>query len=760
MAGCSGTETDSSVISTDASGSIYSDDLETKSDGVDDVPPLSITTETPGAGTSVTVTADVSGATSITLTAEGPGCGDVADETGASPLVVTANAGDSGYCNITVKAGFAAAADETFALRFDVLTPDPVLPPLTVTGGAWISGDFPSASVNGNSRAKRAAGLPTITAVDGPGGFINGGSGQYTISYTGGEDPKAVLIKVEGYDGFFKLPVYSVGSSLNFILNWAKDAFELSGKRALASTDVDLNVALIDGLNQVSDQFDLNLSGTETGTGDVKVSISWDTATDVDLHVTDPNGKHIYFSDKTPAGTDGQLDLDSNAVCVIDNVNNENIYWGDQAAPVGQYQVRVHMWGDCEIGYANVTLTMEYSGDGSIRIESISLGAAGDEENFTFTHGGTEAKVSGTIRYEDFPVTTTGLGSSVMTPVRFAQVKVVRNSDSVILASGSTDALGKYEISFSNSGTAGYYVHVYAKADSATLKQEVLDLDGALYTYRSEDVIDETVTTDATVDLDIMKADDAGALNIFDVGAKCSAYARLNGGKVPSALKFYWESGKKPEGYASSYYKSGKGIYVLSMNSDPDEYDDIVLGHEYGHFVMDTYSKSNSPGGSHSSNRQETPTLAWGEGWATFFGLAALGVSAYMDTITGGMGVYYSVETLPAGKPLGNKGDALDGNLSEAVVAAVLLDLYDATNESKDTLSGKSTAIWTILTTYLNDSAKFSDRGVTGRDLVDFLDGWFCLGYGDKGDDDEGVQGNVSGLHELSYDFPTLTSCR
>ncbi len=119
------------------------------------------------------------------------------------------------------------------------------------------------------------------------------------------------------------------------------------------------------------------------------------------------------------------------------------------------------------------------------------------------------------------------------------------------------------------------------------------------------------------------------------------------------------------------------------MASDPDEYDDLILGHEYGHFVMHDYSTSNSPGGSHSSNNQEIPTLSWSEGWATFFGCASLGRSTYADTNATGMGVYYSIESLPAGKPLGNKDGAMNGNLSEAIVAAVLYDFFDTSNEVK-----------------------------------------------------------------------------
>ena len=54
----------------------------------------------------------------------------------------------------------------------------------------------------------------------------------------------------------------------------------------------------------------------------------------------------------------------------------------------------------------------------------------------------------------------------------------------------------------------------------------------------------------------------------------------------------------------------------------------------------------------------------------------------------------------------------------------------------------------------------FRDRGVAGADLVDLLDGWFCLGLGNRGDAVSGVEGNVVGLHRFNYDFAPVASCR
>jgi hypothetical protein len=93
---------------------------------------------------------------------------------------------------------------------------------------------------------------------------------------------------------------------------------------------------------------------TTASTGDIQVALSWNTQTDVDLHVVDPRGEEVYWANPTSA-SGGRLDLDSNAGCSIDNKNNENIRW-PAPAPVGTYTVRVDYWSNC-----NVTGTTTYS---------------------------------------------------------------------------------------------------------------------------------------------------------------------------------------------------------------------------------------------------------------------------------------------------------------------------------------------------------------------------------------------------------------
>lgn len=97
------------------------------------------------------------------------------------------------------------------------------------------------------------------------------------------------------------------------------------------------------------------------GTGDIQVSVSWDVASDVDLHVVDPSGEEIYYANRNSA-SGGELDLDSNAGCGGRDVRNENITWADGTAPRGEYTVRVNYWSACGVERTNYVVTVRVRG--------------------------------------------------------------------------------------------------------------------------------------------------------------------------------------------------------------------------------------------------------------------------------------------------------------------------------------------------------------------------------------------------------------
>jgi hypothetical protein len=87
------------------------------------------------------------------------------------------------------------------------------------------------------------------------------------------------------------------------------------------------------------------------GTGDVQVTLRWDAPVDLDLHVIDPSGEEISYSNRI-SSSGGNLDVDANAGCSPMMTNPvENVFWPTGGAPSGQYQVSVVYYMDC--GYSS-----------------------------------------------------------------------------------------------------------------------------------------------------------------------------------------------------------------------------------------------------------------------------------------------------------------------------------------------------------------------------------------------------------------------
>lgn len=95
----------------------------------------------------------------------------------------------------------------------------------------------------------------------------------------------------------------------------------------------------------------------------LQVSLAWTGPVDADLHLETPSGEDIYYGNRT-SSSGGNLDLDSNAGCSIDGVNNENITWpAGQQPECGRYVARVDLWSACsEPGPFEYVLTINNNG--------------------------------------------------------------------------------------------------------------------------------------------------------------------------------------------------------------------------------------------------------------------------------------------------------------------------------------------------------------------------------------------------------------
>lgn len=100
------------------------------------------------------------------------------------------------------------------------------------------------------------------------------------------------------------------------------------------------------------------------GTGDVQVTLRWNSTADLDLTVVDPNGERVYF-DNPSSSSGGTLDVDSNGSCEnLTSTPVENVFWPTGAALDGQYTVAVIYYGECPggTGPQNFELTVLVNG--------------------------------------------------------------------------------------------------------------------------------------------------------------------------------------------------------------------------------------------------------------------------------------------------------------------------------------------------------------------------------------------------------------
>lgn len=72
--------------------------------------------------------------------------------------------------------------------------------------------------------------------------------------------------------------------------------------------------------------------------GDVQILLKWDNYNDLDLIVTDPNEESIFFKNRR-SSSGGLLEIDMNVEYPDSQTPIENIYWAQNSAPKGTYNV-------------------------------------------------------------------------------------------------------------------------------------------------------------------------------------------------------------------------------------------------------------------------------------------------------------------------------------------------------------------------------------------------------------------------------------
>ncbi len=295
--------------------------------------------------------------------------------------------------------------------------------------------------------------------------------------------------------------------------------------------------------------------------------------------------------------------------------NTDSVQWASSDESV----IRVDQHGlVISQGFGSATLSAEL--DGFRQSFSVRVDASG-------------RTINGLVRYEDRNYDRDGLILFPPSPnykaVRFTTIELLDVDDNVI-KSLETSEQGQF--SFGNILLDKYRIRVLAQVENDIAAGfTVYDMNKNIYAVSREG--DSTANTH---DLQISaESGVGGAFNILDVMTVAADFSRQALTTSVQDLEIYWEEGNQNGTFycteLNSLCVNGPGIYVYSQHRfvvgassvDYDEYDDDVLLHEYGHYLVEQFAQDDSPGGCHNLTDNDLDLrLAWSEGLGTFFSIA------------------------------------------------------------------------------------------------------------------------------------------
>ena len=260
---------------------------------------------------------------------------------------------------------------------------------------------------------------------------------------------------------------------------------------------------------------------------------------------------------------------------------------------------------------------------------------------------------------------TTGAVISTALPIKYAEIRVLNSSGSVIQC-GTTNALGELR---GLDGTSSLFL----PNDAGSFTIEVLSRSN--YTFASigkpvsstlsaavkEDIYSNTVYKisgtytssgfggGANTPLNLIAQAsesssskiEGGAFNIYNDWVTAFEYltstsntSNLDVSCLSTRLDMYWKAGFNPYEYVypgtstilSFYLREDNELYISGGQNgnvkiaDTDHWDDAVILHEMGHHIENVCGRADSPGGMHFAQYRIDARLAWSEGFGNFMG--------------------------------------------------------------------------------------------------------------------------------------------
>jgi len=354
--------------------------------------------------------------------------------------------------------------------------------------------------------------------------------------------------------------------------------------------------------------------------------------------------------------------------------------------------------------------------------------SASDTVGITVSEPAAQVTISGNLSFE-FPIPNpncNGLNFNAVEvrPIRQATVQLIDALSNAVVAATVSDDAGFY--SFVADGQSSVFVRVRAelkKSGAPSWDVEVRDntsatgsplaqrpmyvLDGVARSPNGADDQRDLLATHGWTGSGFTGTRSAAPFSILDT---VLSSMRLIVSVEPAAnfvpLDVFWSinnnstqgTGTFDENVAigelgSSFYSSGiDSLFLLGADGDDtEEFDDHVIGHEWGHYFEDTFSRSDSIGGSHGLNDRLNARLAFSEGFATALSGMSLNDPVYCDTLWSGAtlrGFTIPIENEVTG--------SFAGWYNESSAMKILYDLWDTNVDGADTSSVGFDALYNV----------------------------------------------------------------
>lgn len=355
---------------------------------------------------------------------------------------------------------------------------------------------------------------------------------------------------------------------------------------------------------------------------------------------------------------------------------------------------------------ATFTLTCNGSGGSGAASVTVDVTTAGP------------VAVRGVITYARVPyLSGNGLdyANTRQEPARGITVEIVSAATQAVLATTTTDATGAYSASVA----ASTNIFVRSKAEMVRAaptplphwRVRVGDPDAALLMY----AWDGPVFGSGTGTVHDVAIPSGWDVSRVPTGTRASApFAILDSiwramqpvlGVAPDtdfpALDVDWSTAN-PGG--DTFYSGGsqpKIVLCGEANVDTDEFDPSTIIHEFGHYIEDKFSRSDSIGGTHGFDDLLDPRVAFGEGFGYAFAAVALDDPVMRDAFGNQQGqtARFSVDTSTAQRR---------GWFNESSAQELLWDFFDPAGETNDNIALGFGPLWAVLTAEQRTTAAFT----------------------------------------------------